>query len=294
MTILGKVAVIALTIILLGAITCRAQVTKVLPEAAGHYSLVALDSDGSAQPAAANATEADPPKPGAAGEDSDWHLDLSPYLWFPGVHGRVGALGRDISVHASPGDLLSNFRFGIMGFVEARKKRMLLPLDIMWVRLGDSKALPFPALGATTADFKGGEFLLTPKVGYRVLDEEEIKVDALTGFRYWHFYQGVHFVPSNLNLNFSKSEDWVDPLVGARISGTLAPKVVITIFGDVGGWGTGSQLEYQVGGALGYKIKPKWTLQAGYRYLHVDYRTGTSIANLVTSGAVFGVTINLK
>jgi hypothetical protein len=47
-------------------------------------------------------------------------------------------------------------------------------------------------------------------------------------------------------------------------------------------------------GLLGYRIKPKWIVQAGYRYLFVDYRSGGSIVNLFTSGAVVGVTINLK
>lgn len=234
------------------------------------------------------------PHPNSADDDSEWHFDVSPYIWLPGVHGTVGALGRDSSVHATVRDLISNFRFGLMGALEARRNRLLLPLDMMWVRLGDSKALPFPNLQATTADVKAGEFILTPKVGVRLLNKEKVKVDALTGVRYWHFNEDVHFVPSNLNLSFSASQDWVDPLVGGRITGVLAPKIGITIFGDVGGWGTGSQLDYQFGGVLGYEIKPRWTLQAGYRYLFVDYRSRPAIVEMVTSGALIGATFNIK
>jgi hypothetical protein len=69
--------------------------------------------------------------------------------------------------------------------------------------------------------------------------------------------------------------------------------VSVTIAGDVGGWGVGSQLDYQVVGALGYKIKPKWTLQAGYRYLDVNYRSKT-VFDVVMSGAFVGVSISLK
>jgi hypothetical protein len=47
-------------------------------------------------------------------------------------------------------------------------------------------------------------------------------------------------------------------------------------------------------GILGYKIKPTWTLQAGYRYLDVNYRSGGSIIDTATSGALLGVTIDLK
>lgn len=47
--------------------------------------------------------------------DSNLHFELSPYLWFAGAHGTVGALGRDVSIHASPGDLLSHFNIGLIG-----------------------------------------------------------------------------------------------------------------------------------------------------------------------------------
>jgi hypothetical protein len=128
-----------------------------------------------------------------------------------------------------------------------------------------------------------------------VINEEKIKIDALTGFRYWHLGENLKFNPSLLGLNFSGSQDFVDPLVGGRIQAALAPKIVVNVLGDVGGWGTGSQLEYQFAGLLGYRIKPAWTLQAGYRYLFIDYRTSRAfIFNATTSGVVFGVTLNLK
>ena len=247
-----------------------------------------------AQSSSAGPALADPPHSNTADDDSEWHFDLSPYIWLPGVHGTVGALGRDSSVHATPLDLISNFRFGLMANVEARRKWLLLPLDMMWVRLGDGRALPFPNLEATNADIKADEFILNPKVGIRLLNQKKIKVDALTGIRYWHFSEKVDFEPSNLNLDFSASQDWVDPVVGGRITGVLGRKIVITIFGDTGGWGTGSQLDYQFGGVLGYTIKPRWTLQAGYRYLFVDYRNGGSNIEIVTSGALMGITFKIK
>lgn len=222
--------------------------------------------------------------------DANWHISSSPYLWLPGVHGTAGAAGRQVSVHATPGDLLSNFKFGLMGAVDFRYKLVVIPVDMMWVRLEDDH--PIPLEEVTSAKFTGGEFLLTPKIGYRFIDEEKIKITGSTGFRYWHLGQSVKFNP--ISLSFSDSQNWVAPLVGGRIELAPAAKAVITILGDVGGWGAGSQLEYQVAGLLGYKIKPKWTLQAGYRYLSVDYRSGGFLFNVVTSGAIAGVTINLK
>jgi hypothetical protein len=240
--------------------------------------------------------DASPIPAGAAATDSGWHFSASPYLWFPGVHGTAaGPGGRSLAFRASAADLLSHFRFGLMGAVEARHKRIVVPIDMMWIRLADDRALPAPALAAITANMKASEFILTPKIGYRVIDKPAFQADVLSGIRYWHLGETLNFNPSLLGLNFSGSQNFVDPLVGGRIQLALSPKVVVNVLGDVGGWGAGSQLEYQVGGFLGYRIKPAVTLQAGYRYLNVDYRTnGGVIFKATMSGVIFGATFTLK
>ncbi len=136
---------------------------------------------------------------------------------------------------------------------------------------------------------------MAPKIGYRLIDQEKIKIDALTGFRFWYFGESLSFNPSALGLNFYGSQNFVDPLVGGRVQLALSPKVVVNILGDVGGWNTGSKLEYQIAGIIGYKIKPALTLQAGYRYLDVDNRGNHGIVfDLTIAGVLFGATINLK
>ena len=248
------------------------------------------------QPPASEAEAATPatPAPPPVGEPtSDWHFAVSPYLWLPGVHGTIGAQGHEASIHASPGDLLSHFRFGLMGLVDTRYKRIVIPVDVMWIRLGANNALPLTD-DAVTAKVRGSEFILTPKIGYRLVDSQIVKIDALTGFRYWHFGETLRLSTSETSLKFSSSQNWVDPLVGGRILANLSPKISVSIGGDVGGWNTGSLLDYQIGGVLGYRVKPAVVLQVGYRYLAVDYRSGGTTINLVTSGVLFGATFTLK
>jgi hypothetical protein len=225
--------------------------------------------------------------------ESDWHFAVSPYLWLPGVHGSIGdPNGGQIPFSASAGDLLSHFRIGLMGLIEPRYKRIVMPLDIFWIRLGDDRALPnSPNQGV--ANLHMTEFFLTQKLGYRVIDTDRLKIDALAGFRYWHFGERASFTTNT--LNFTGSQNWVDPLVGGRITGILTPKIELTIGGDVGGWGAASQIDYQIFGALGYRIKPALALQAGYRYLYFDYRKSSGFfVDNTTSGVFFGVTITLK
>jgi len=224
-------------------------------------------------------------------DENNWHFMVAPYLWFPGWYGTVGTLGRDVGVHASPADLLSHFRFGLMGLIEPRYKRLLFPVDLVWVRLGDNAALPSPMLNAITANVTGSEFILTPKVGFRAIDLKALKVDALGGLRYWHFGQTLQFTPSALGLKFSGSQNWIDPLIGGRIQVTPLPRLEVTIAGDVGGWGAAAQLDYQVVGLLGYRLNPRLTLQAGYRYLAVNYRSGGTIIDTAMPGALLGLSI---
>jgi hypothetical protein len=233
-------------------------------------------------------------KAGAA-EDGGWHFALSPYLWFAGAHGTAGALGRDVSIHASPGDLLSHFDIGVMGAAEARYHRFLLSGDIIWVRISDSKAPPFLGLGAVSANATVGQFVWTSNLGYRVIDRKKMKADANVGVRYWHLGQKLNFNPSLLGLNVNTSQNWADIVVGGRVQLPVGKKTVINLLGDVGGWNATAKLDYQFAALLGYKICPKWTLLAGYRYLFVDYRpTNLSVYSVVTSGALLGLTYTFR
>ena len=110
--------------LLAGAGQCRAQVNPTLGDAyspaPGRLNSAAIPVSLTSDPATSAGPSASVSAPaGTTAADDGWHFAVSPYLWFPGVHGTIGALGRDVSFKASPGDLLSHFRFGLMGLLEA-------------------------------------------------------------------------------------------------------------------------------------------------------------------------------
>jgi hypothetical protein len=234
-------------------------------------------------------TASDPPPPPQAGSanDDSWHFIIAPYLWFPGIHGTVGALGHDASIHVSGSDVLSHFDFGLMGAFQASKDRLVFPVDFMWVRLGDTKGIPEETeLGQTSFTVHLTELILSPKFGYRVIDGEKFKADILAGIRYWHLGQSLTLNPSGVNR--SPSANWVDGLFGSRLELALSPKVAITVAGDVGGGD--SALDYQAVGLLGYRIKPSIALQLGWRYLYDNYRGDHQfIFDAVQTGPVLGL-----
>jgi hypothetical protein len=229
----------------------------------------------------------------SAPADDQLHLTFAPYLWFAGMHGYVGARGFNAGVRASPGDLLSHADIGLMGTFEARKGRVVVPVDIMWLALSDDKGLPENEAGVESISFRAGQFILTPKVGYQIVNTARWKVDSLVGLRYWHLGERLHFNPVLYN-GFTTSQNWVDAVAGGRIEMVLSPKASIVVLGDAGGGGASQ--DYQVAGLLNFKVKKNLSLFGGWRYLDVDYRNSSNLFlyNMTVSGVGLGVVFSFK
>jgi outer membrane protein OmpA-like peptidoglycan-associated protein len=239
---------------------------------------------------ASTAAAPDPPPPpqlaAPAGADDSWRGAVSIYGWFPGTHGTVGILGHDAGVHAPFSDVFRFLKGVIPIAVEVNKGRFVMPFDFFWVKLGDDRALPLTDLGQTSINLHTTESVFTPKFGYRIVDAEHLKVDALAGIRYWYTSLNLRLEPSG--IGYTQSANWVDGLGGARFIVPLGPKAAITVGGDAGGGG--ANLDYQVIGLFTYDFSPKLGLGLGWRYLDVDYRGNHQfIYDIAQTGALAGI-----
>ena len=227
----------------------------------------------------------------ASASTAGWHIDVTPYLWFAAIHGTSGVRGHDANIDASTSDVLSYLNLGFMGSSTIRHNRLILPMDFMWVKLTDKKALPFDQ-GATSAKAEFKQTVFTPGVGYRLLDREFVKVDAYGGIRYWHVNSSLTLQPTVLG-GFSSSADWVDGIGGARIYGQLNKIISFTMTGDAGAGQANS--DYELLGVFGFRVAKKWTLKAGYRYMGINYRPqSTFVYDVTQSGIIFGATWSIK
>jgi hypothetical protein len=228
--------------------------------------------------------------------ESNWEVKGTFYFWLQGIHGDVNALGRNIPFRASPADLSGYANFGLSGLVDARYKNLIFVNDVLWTPLTITKSAggPLPLPPGLTATVKFDPVVLTHEVGYRVIDSRRIKVDGLTGVRHWHLGSELSLKPSNNGSSRSGSGNWADPLAGARIQVPVTSKLTASIYGDAGGWGAGSQMDYQMVGGLNYQIKPRWAVDAGWRYLCDDYSQARLHSRTAESGLVLGVTYRIK
>ena len=173
---------------------------------------------------------------------------------------------------------------------EIDKGRLVMPFDFFWVRVGDNKAVPLGGLNSTFVNLHLTESILTPKIGYRVLNADHFKIDALGGLRYWYVSQSV-LLPTGRYA--SRSDQWVDGLGGARFTVPIGEKAAISVAGDAGAGG--ASLDYQGVGLFTYDFNPKFGLGLGWRYLDVDYRKNphSFIYDVAQTGALAGLYLNL-
>jgi hypothetical protein len=215
-------------------------------------------------------------------DDPHWHFVSLSYLWFPGISGTVGAKGYDSRVAVSPSDVLSHFNIGLMGSFEPQYKRWSLPVDFVWVKLSDDKALVRLPGYSAKATVKEGIF--TQKVNYLVLDGKMLKIRATAGIRGWYVSENLQLrPPTPPDFSVVSSQGWADVVGGANLVVPFSPKIAVFITGDAGGGG--ANLDYQIASFANYQIKPKWGIGVGYRYLFVNYRNNNqNVLDVHTSG----------
>jgi len=229
----------------------------------------------------------DTPQQTSAAADDSWHFDLSPYVWFPGIHGTVGALGHEASVHLSGGDVISDFQGGIAGLFEIRKGRIVIPLDFIYAKTATTQGIPLNDLGQSQVRAGTSQGIFNPKIGYRFVDGEHFKVDALFGLRVWH--EGLSLTLRPSQRNFSDSTGWVDAVAGGRFLYYFTPKVWITAEGDAGGGA--ANVDYQALGIINFQPKPLFGFLLGWRYLDVDYANinRAFVFDLAQTGPIIGL-----
>ena len=277
-----------------------------------HISVVAFGvAYGTTLHAADMPVKTQPPPPVPA--YSAWRYEITPYAWLPSLNGSSTIKGHTTDIDASFfGDLIHRKipkqLFGLMTAFEARNDRFAIIGDFTYLKLGASKsgsrsetldprltlaagatfettinmiitelagAYEFarwgsPAGSATSVDIYAGGRLWWQEA------EASLNVDAtLTALlpRRTFTLNGTRAVANSGDVT------WVDPLVGLRLRHQFMPGQELTLSGDVGGFGVGSEFSWQAVGAYRFTFAQAygatWSGMLGYRALYVDYSKGS-------------------
>ena len=125
----------------------------------------------------------------------------------------------------------------------------------------------------TIVDFAVGKRVATGPMGTGAW-----RADLLGGLRYWdHKVELDQNDPIGFEPTITRSADWVDTFVGGRVILDVNDDVALWFRGDIGGFSIGSSadLTWTLTGMFELKLSDTWFLVVGYRYVNVDWDTGS-------------------
>lgn len=238
------------------------------------------------------AEPASPVEPALAVAANDWRIAVSSYVWGAGLSGTtsVGNLPR-VNIDFSFGDILRNLDFAYFGTAEIGYRRWLVFSDFEYVKLSIDGATPLGVL-ASRWKLRSETLSWILSGGYRVVDEDRWTVDALAGGRLYNVSNRLS-ISGGLRGSRARelSETWVDPIVGARTRIGLTPSIDLLGWGFVGGFGVGSDINWDVLGAVSWSPREAVSAIVGYRASGVDYSTTGFTYDAVQQGPVVGLII---
>ena len=236
------------------------------------------------------------------GDDrKDWSYSITPYALLASQSTNVG--GNRIT--QSFGDLSSLTDAGFQVIAAVRYKRFGLAMDGTWANLG-TEAEKGPLLLDVRVKQKILDFRAS-YVLYETFQMEENRVidgwslEALGGAKYWSNDLSIDYTvflgqQPIAEGQIEEPQSWWDPMVGLRTTISLAPRVLLSSWISVGGFGIGesSKFAYDFTYLNAFRVSRLITINAGFRNFRYRRVDGEGDAELETRVNVLGPFLGLS
>jgi len=227
--------------------------------------------------------------PSAYGQDATsshnkWEFLLIPYGWLISLDGDVTVRGIESSADVSFSDIWENLDFLGQVHFEAWKGEWGLFVDPTYLKLSTDAEV-----GPIKVDIKTEIWLMEFGGLYRLYEEPMSSGEG----RLWKFEMLAGGRYNSLKGDVHGTRDWVDPLVGMRFQADLTERLLLSLRGDLGGLGVGSDFTWNVSALIGYEFTSHITFLVGYRILSIDYEEGSGrdlfVYDVTMSGPILGL-----
>lgn len=223
----------------------------------------------------------------AEGRSGDsWAFLIEPYLLLPNMNGDTGI--RDlptVSVDQSPSDIFDKLEMGAMLYAEASDGNSSISTDFIYMKLGDDVAIRPPVLSGRAEVTQTAFELAWLK---HVTDRFDFGASAV-----------YNKITSDVDVTFTVggfsrtrsagiSNDWIDPTIVARWTQPLGQRWSLQFRGNLGGFGVGSELFWQLQANAVWKSSEHTQLSFGYRAISIDYDRGVGPDRFVYDMLTFG------
>jgi hypothetical protein len=221
----------------------------------------------------------------------DWKITLGLYGWGAGLEGDIGAAGFVTPVDISFSKILDSLDMVAMGKVETRKNRWIFQLEGLYLRNSFTTLTTTPRGNLRNSNLTAETTRLQPVIGYRFYDNSCTQLDVLAGAVYYNISNELRVIGPVAQASVDSGDDWVDPIIGLRLTQRLGERWRLQMRGDVGGFGVNADLVWQAVGMVGFDMTESSTLFFGYRHAAVDYQNGGFVYDAASSGPLIGLSI---
>ena len=216
----------------------------------------------------------------------EWQFDANVYLWGAGIQADLPG-GGDIDLSFS--DILDDLEMAFMGGLGARKDKLRLFTDIIYLKLEDDD-IDAPYAPAIDLGVTLEAWIIQPTAAYTVYEKPEYNIELLGGARYLWLDVDLDISVAG-GPSGSGSDDgsnW-NGIVGFQGNIDLSDKWDAVLYLD---YGTGdSDYTYQALAALNYQFDSVDGV-FGYRHLRFEFEDDAPLENLRVSGPYAGVKFN--
>lgn len=231
----------------------------------------------------------------------DWSYSITPYALLASQSTHVGGT----RITQSFGELSSLTDAGFQVIAAVRFRRFGLAMDGTWASLG-SEAEKGPMLLDVRVKQKILDFRASYML-YETFQMEENRVidgwslEALAGAKYWSNDLSIDYTVFLGQQPISEGQveepqSWWDPMVGMRTTISLAPRVLLSSWISVGGFGIGesSKFAYDFTYLNAFRVSRLITINAGFRNFRYRRVDGEGDAELETRVNVLGPFLGLS
>ena len=212
----------------------------------------------------------------ALAENDGWQYRITPYGWLPTLYTDL-AIGPNQPVESDT-SLLDILDFAALLSGEIRKGDWGVIGEINYLALSQDASTPGGKLKAkmSMSGVMGGA-----AIAYRAFKDERSSIDVFGGFRAWSLDASIDF--KHLN-KVSTTKSWIDPIIGLRGHYDLTPDFFVDGLAEIGGFGVGSDFQWELVGRVGYRITESISASVGYRHLALDFKDGKLVVDAAMTG----------
>lgn len=223
---------------------------------------------------------------GAQAQSQDWSGQATVYGWGAAVSGDFTPFtgAPTLTFDKSLSEVLADLDTAFFATGLARRGDLVILGDLTYSASSRAGVLPggVPAAGEVTITS------LTFAAGKRFDAGAGGSIDMLAGVRGWRL-DGQVSVPL-AGVSAAPRREITDPIIAIRANGPLSDRWSVIGYGDVGGFGVGSDLTWQIALTANYRVTDSLFASVGWRQLEIDYSNDGTVFKGAMSGPLFGLT----